>query len=98
MTRRDPTPQDADPPCREDPDLFFDETGNNSGRREVAVSICRERCPHLDRCLAYAVTHQVTGVWGGTTDEERRAIRKERRIVPVPLSMHLPRDVYRGVA
>ena len=41
----------------------------------TAVSACRQ-CPAAAPCLAYALAadHQY-GIWGGTTPEERRALR-----------------------
>jgi WhiB family redox-sensing transcriptional regulator len=37
-------------------------------------------CPLLSQCLEFAlVNNERFGVWGGTTPEERRGIRKERR-------------------
>jgi len=40
--------------------------------------ICRN-CPVLKQCLAMALTKKMKyGVWGGTTERERRAMRKAR--------------------
>ncbi|MGP7998331.1 MAG: WhiB family transcriptional regulator [Streptosporangiaceae bacterium] len=40
-----------------------------------AKAICHA-CPVREPCLAWALSHGISsGVWGGTTDEERRAIR-----------------------
>lgn len=33
---------------------------------------CR-RCPVQELCLNWAIEHDESGVWGGTTDEQRRA-------------------------
>lgn len=40
-----------------------------------AKAVCR-RCPVRDACLAYAMEQLPYGVAGGTTAEERRAIRQ----------------------
>ena len=41
-----------------------------------AIRIC-QACPIQVRCLAWALEQGVTdGVWGGTTAEQRRAIRR----------------------
>jgi WhiB family redox-sensing transcriptional regulator len=65
--------------CRDvDPDLFFPIGPTGSGLRQVdeAKRICRT-CPAQAQCLAWALDHGVTdGVWGGTTEDERRAIRR----------------------
>ena len=61
--------------CRNgDPDRMF-VTG---AAQQKARSICRN-CPVLKQCLAMALTEKIKyGVWGGTTERERRAIRKAR--------------------
>ena len=35
-------------------------------------------------CREYALTHDVTGVWGGTTDADRDLIRAERQLPDPP--------------
>lgn len=43
-----------------------------------AKSICA-RCPVVDACLDYAMAcHIDDGVWGGTTEVERRRLRRRR--------------------
>jgi WhiB family transcriptional regulator, redox-sensing transcriptional regulator len=68
--------------CREaDPDLFFPvgTTGAALRQIEAAKAVCRT-CPSLDPCLEFALsTGQDAGVWGATSEEERRAIRRTRR-------------------
>ena len=61
-----------------DPELFFPlgGTGEPLAQAETAKRICHE-CEVRDLCLQYALeTNQVTGVWGGTTEEERRSVRR----------------------
>ncbi|HET6190495.1 MAG TPA: WhiB family transcriptional regulator [Trebonia sp.] len=64
--------------CRDaDPDLFFPIGTTGPALRQVqeAIRIC-QTCPIQVRCLAWALEQGVTdGVWGGTTAEQRRAIR-----------------------
>jgi WhiB family transcriptional regulator, redox-sensing transcriptional regulator len=60
-----------------DTDLFFPVGPVGPALRQVdeAKRICRT-CPVQARCLAWALDHGVTdGVWGGTTEDERRTIR-----------------------
>lgn len=46
-------------------------------REQQAKRICA-RCPVTDECLAWALrNHELTGVWGGTTEVERRAMIRE---------------------
>jgi WhiB family redox-sensing transcriptional regulator len=57
----------------EDPNLFFPDRGVDAG---PAKAICH-RCHCRAECLAWAVrTRQEFGVWGGTTPEERRRLRR----------------------
>lgn len=45
---------------------------------ERAKALC-QRCPIQRDCLRYAVNAREVGVWGGMTDEERRAMVKRLR-------------------
>lgn len=59
-----------------DPDIFFPDRGDSLA---PAKEICVE-CIVKDECLEYAVEHgERFGVWGGTSERERRRIRKRRR-------------------
>jgi len=59
-----------------DPELFFPEKGNRS---RAAKGVCA-RCPVCKKCLEAALTHdRVYGVWGGTTERERRKLTAVRR-------------------
>jgi WhiB family transcriptional regulator, redox-sensing transcriptional regulator len=64
--------------CRDaDPDLFFPIGTTGPARRQIgeAKRVCRT-CPSQIQCLAWALDNRVIdGVWGGTTGEERRAMR-----------------------
>ena len=66
--------------CRDtDPDLFFPvgTTGPAIEQIENAKAVCRV-CDVQKSCLEYAlVTNQDSGIWGGTSEEERRAIRRQ---------------------
>ena len=65
--------------CRDaDPDLFFPIGTTGPALRQIdeAKRICRT-CPVQDQCLAWALDNGVAcGVWGGTSEDERRAIRR----------------------
>ncbi len=59
-----------------DPDLFFPVSATGSALRQIdeAKRICQS-CPVRTPCLAWALEHGVAaGVWGGATEEERRAM------------------------
>ncbi|MEU4985464.1 WhiB family transcriptional regulator [Streptomyces sp. NPDC021969] len=65
--------------CRtEDPDLFFPigTTGPAALQTEQAKAVCRT-CPVREQCLRWALdTGQTLGVWGGTSELERRALKR----------------------
>ncbi|HEY8882653.1 MAG TPA: WhiB family transcriptional regulator [Dermatophilaceae bacterium] len=63
---------------REEPELFF--PIGNSGpvlvQIEEAKAVCN-RCPVIDACLRFAMESGMTaGVWGGLTEDERRALKR----------------------
>ena len=76
-------PGEPDPRWREDAAcrgvetaLFFPARGEPCAE---AKAICRG-CPARDACLAYALEHfEMSGVWGGCSERERRRLRLTRR-------------------
>ncbi len=65
----------------EDPELFFPvgTTGPALEQIERAKAVC-QRCDVNAQCLEWAITtRQDAGVWGGLTDDERRALRRNRQ-------------------
>ncbi|MET9387507.1 WhiB family transcriptional regulator [Streptomyces sp. NPDC002928] len=63
----------------QDPDLFFSVGPITSGptliQTDEAKAVCR-RCPVMKQCLNWAIrVDPVEGIWGGTTEAERRAMR-----------------------
>ena len=61
-----------------DPELFFpvDDGGERGGREGGQESVCR-RCPVVDTCLQWALeSGQDAGVWGGMSEDERRALKR----------------------
>lgn len=67
--------------CRStDPELFFPigTTGSAVVAIEEAKRLC-STCMVNNECLDFALeTNQDSGVWGGHSEEERRAIRRAR--------------------
>ena len=65
--------------CRdEDPELFFPigSTGPAATQVDQAKVVC-QRCSVVEDCLTWAVdTGQEAGVWGGASEDERRALRR----------------------
>lgn len=67
--------------CRdEDPELFFPIGTTGPAERQVdeAKAVCR-RCAVSSDCLNWALdTRQDSGVWGGLSEDERRALKRQR--------------------
>jgi len=64
--------------CDTDPDLFFPvgTTGQAIDQIEEAKTVCMG-CSAQTSCLEFALrTNQDTGIWGGTSEEERRHLRR----------------------
>ncbi len=64
--------------CRNEPPAFFfpsDGVGVEAARRICAT------CPVKSPCLEYALRNRIDhGVWGGTSERERRRIARRRRL------------------
>ena len=61
--------------------LFYPDTVS-----QVAIKIC-ERCSVRDACLEYALENDEPGIWGGTTEGQRRHMKngtQRRRPGPKP--------------
>lgn len=81
-----------------DPETFFP-VGRQGRRRlasgdlsEPAKQVCR-RCPAVRDCLKYALGNDVQGVWGGTTYDEREALREQYGITATPIYLTVQGDV-----
>ena len=65
--------------CRStEPDLFFPigTTGQALDQIDAAKSVC-QICEAQAECLEFALaTNQESGVWGATSEDERRKLRK----------------------
>jgi WhiB family transcriptional regulator, redox-sensing transcriptional regulator len=70
--------------CRDlDPAVFFPSDGIGV---QAAQRICSE-CPVKGPCLEYALDNRVDhGVWGGTSERERRRILRRRRVTRLQAS------------
>ena len=68
--------------CRSvSPSVFFPSDGVGV---EVARQVCRD-CPVKTACLEYALANHIGhGVWGGTSERERRRIARRRRVSAGP--------------
>lgn len=60
-----------------EPELFYPQKGDSL---EPAKRICAS-CPVQRDCLQYALEHNERyGIWGGTSERERRRLRRARRL------------------
>jgi WhiB family redox-sensing transcriptional regulator len=64
-----------------DTEAFFTDDHGAYEHPAMLKRICGE-CTVQTDCLEYALTHEVKGYWGNTTDQQRIAIRKAKGIVP----------------
>ena len=66
--------------CRdEDPELFFPVGTSGPALLQIAEAkaVCR-RCPVMSDCLSWALhSGQDAGVWGGMSEDERRAVKRQ---------------------
>jgi WhiB family redox-sensing transcriptional regulator len=63
---------DGTQPCAQtDPEIFFPEPTTPRSVLKVARDICRS-CDFQAPCLEFAIRTRSTGIWGGTTERERR--------------------------
>jgi WhiB family redox-sensing transcriptional regulator len=68
----------GEPNCSQvDPDLFFPEPDqpNASYIASAAKKICTT-CPYVAECLAWALANNEIGIWGGTTENDRRRMKR----------------------
>ena len=78
--------------CRSsDPDLFFPiSTGANAEQQIARAKAVCAHCSVRQECLNLALaTGPVHGVWGGTSEEERRLMRQRERKALLRASLRL---------
>jgi WhiB family transcriptional regulator, redox-sensing transcriptional regulator len=57
-----------------DPAIFFPVVDYNRFEVKVAKDICAV-CPVRAQCMDYALRNNEVGIWGGTTERERKKIK-----------------------
>jgi len=65
-----------------DPELFFPERGQIV---PAAVQAMCDRCTVNVECLLWAVQKRENGFWAGTTDRQRRVMRRPRHRAKCPV-------------
>ena len=82
-------PDFTDALCREiGVELFFPENSSFPQEERFVRTLCN-KCPVVVECREWAINHEEHGIWGGTTPNERRFIRRQRGI---PLREILSKD------
>lgn len=78
--------QTDDRACRGmDTERFFvgsdiqNQTATPTPEQREVIAVCRSGCPVKAECLAHALKHGEQGIWGGTTDYQRRQIRRRAK-------------------
>lgn len=60
------------------PKNFFDEKYLSTNHKNDVKLYCSS-CPVFDDCLSHAITKDEIGIWAGTTERERRSMKKKAR-------------------
>ena len=74
----------GEPICSQvDPEAFFPQEKNGNRLSSYydergAKGLC-STCPYKIACLVYALKYDESGIWGGTTDGQRRLIKKDAK-------------------
>ena len=68
--------------CREIGIEFFfpEDKGSGVDIYRYSRKIC-DSCVVKNKCLEWAVKHEAFGMWGGTTPQERKLIRRKKNII-----------------
>lgn len=76
----------ADAACREHPDVNFHPERNEDVR--PAKAVCAD-CLVRVECLDFALEHAATGIWGGTSEKQRKAIAGGRLAIERALAIRV---------
>lgn len=63
-----------------DPEAFFPERGEDQWSIRAAKRICNA-CIYAAPCREWAIKNREIGIWGGTTEFDRKRIRRMRKAV-----------------
>lgn len=75
-------------------DVFFPGTVDEVALfKPMAQQIC-EPCPVSNKCLEYALGVKVLGIWAGTDEDDRKAIRKARGITAISITQEYEREYF----
>ena len=75
-------------------DVFFPSNAEDvKFYKPMAQQIC-EPCPVSNKCLEYALGVKVLGIWAGTDEDDRKAIRKARGITAMSITQEYEREYF----
>lgn len=60
-------------------EMYFPDGQAIHNEVSLAVKALCKQCPYLAECLEWAVVNREDGIWGGTNNAERAAIRGGKR-------------------
>jgi WhiB family redox-sensing transcriptional regulator len=69
---------------------FFVPDGSGTYRDVNMLKKICNNCQVKQQCLDYSLKNGVLGYWGGTTEFQRRALRKKLNIIVKPLYLGYP--------
>ena len=72
--------------CTGQPWEYFD--GGSIQNIQKAKAICLD-CPVRELCLDWAITHEISGIWGGKTPRQRARMRGNQKFIDVELVSEL---------
>lgn len=68
-----------------DVNMFFTEKNSGTFKEENLLKRTCGACVVKSECLDYAIHHSVLGWWGGTSEGQRKRLRKQLNIIPEPI-------------
>lgn len=67
-----------------DVEMFFPQDTKHYIEPELIKRVC-DNCVVKTECYDYAIEHAVIGWWGGTSEQQRKEIRRVKNITPIPV-------------
>jgi WhiB family redox-sensing transcriptional regulator len=68
-----------------DVEMFFTEEGSGTFKEENLLKRICGACTVKSECLDYALQNSVQGWWGGTSEIQRKRLRRQLNIIPQPV-------------
>jgi WhiB family redox-sensing transcriptional regulator len=68
-----------------DVEMFFTQEGHSTFPEDALLKQTCGNCVVKTECLDYALHHKVLGWWGGTSEIQRKKLRKKLNITAVPV-------------